>query len=117
MKYKQKKRKDEMIEFNKENFKKTVDTNKIVVVDFWAPWCGPCKIMTPIMEELERDFSQINDIVIGKVNVDEETELATAFKIRNIPTVVFIKNGEIKDVMVGVHPRHMYAEKIEALLK
>lgn len=106
-----------MINFDKEILENTVKKNKIVIIEFWAPWCVPCRIMAPIIEDLDKEFKDNIEVVVGKINVDEESDLATIFKIRSIPTLVLIKNEEIKSVIAGVHPRHVYAEKINNLLR
>lgn len=85
-------------------------TEKVVVIDFWATWCGPCKMMAPVVEEVAKDYP---DVKICKVNVDEEPELSNAFKIVSIPTIVVIKNGEIIDSVVGYRPK----EDIEKIIK
>lgn len=85
-------------------------TEKVVVIDFWATWCGPCKMMTPVVEEVAKDYP---DVKVCKVNVDEEPELSNAFKIVSIPTIVVIKNGEIIDSVVGYRPK----EDIEKIIK
>lgn len=77
-------------------------TEKVVVIDFWATWCGPCKMMAPVVEEVAKDYP---DVKVCKVNVDEEPELSNAFKIVSIPTIVVIKNGEIIDSVVGYRPK------------
>jgi len=105
-----------MTEFNKETFKEAVSKNKIVVADFWAPWCGPCKMLTPIMEEVASETAKEGEIAVGKINVDEESALAAAFEIRSIPTVIFIKNGQVQDIAIGVYPKDFYIQKIKELL-
>lgn len=85
-------------------------TEKVVVIDFWATWCGPCKMMAPVVEEIAKDYP---DVKVCKVNVDEEPELSNAFKIVSIPTIVVIKNGEIIDSVVGYRPK----EDIEKIIK
>jgi len=103
------------LEFNNQNFKDTIKNNEVVVVDFWAPWCGPCRMIAPIIEELAEEYKD-KGVVIGKVNTDEAPEIAGEFGIRSIPTVIFFKNGEVVDAMVGAAPKQMYIEKIESLL-
>ena len=104
------------LELNAQNFADTVKNNEVVVVDFWAPWCGPCRMIAPIIEELSEEFKD-KGVVVGKVNTDEAPEIAGQFGIRSIPTVIFFKNGEAADAMIGAAPKQMYIEKIEALLK
>jgi len=103
------------LELNNQNFKDTIKNNEVVVVDFWAPWCGPCRMIAPIIEELAEEYKE-KGVVIGKVNTDEAPEIAGEFGIRSIPTVIFFKNGEVVDTMIGAAPKQMYIEKIESLL-
>ncbi len=87
-----------------ENFKELSNKkNELVVADFWAEWCGPCKIIGPVIDELSKEFE--GRATIGKVNVEEQGDLAVQFGVRNIPTILFIKNGEVVDKQVGVVPK------------
>ncbi len=104
------------LELNAQNFEETIKNNEVVLVDFWAPWCGPCRMIAPIIEELSEEYKD-KGVVVGKVNTDEAPEIAGQFGIRSIPTVIFFKNGEAADAMIGAAPKQMYIEKIEALLK
>jgi thioredoxin 1 len=101
-------------EFTESNFDELLQSNTVVVADFWAEWCGPCRMITPIIEELSSTYE--GKALIGKVNVDDQNELATKFGIRNIPTVLFFKNGEIADKQIGAAPKNVFEEKINALL-
>ena len=103
------------LELTKDNFVDTVKNAKVAVVDFWAPWCGPCRMIAPIIEELSEEFKD-KGVVIGKINTDEQQELAIQFGIRSIPTVLFFKEGELVDSMIGAAPKAMYEEKIKSLL-
>ncbi len=103
------------LEITRENFEDIVKNNKIVVVDFWAPWCGPCRMIAPIIEELSEEYKD-KGVVVGKINTDEQQELAMQFGIRSIPTVLFIKDGQIVDQMIGAAPKAMYEQKLNALL-
>ena len=103
------------LELNAQNFADTIKNNEVVVVDFWAPWCGPCRMIAPIIEEVSEEYKE-KGVVVGKVNTDEAPEIAGQFGIRSIPTVIFFKNGEAVDAMIGAAPKQMYVEKIEALL-
>ncbi len=103
------------MELTKENFVDTVKNAQVTVVDFWAPWCGPCRMIAPIIEELSEDYKD-KGVVVGKINTDEQQELAMQFGIRSIPTVLFFKNGELADSMIGAAPKAMYEEKIKTLL-
>lgn len=89
-------------------------SDKPVMVDFWAAWCGPCRMVAPIMEELSQEFE--GKAVIAKVDVDAHQQYAAQFGIRNIPTVLLFKNGEMVEKQVGVAPKAVYAQKIEAHL-
>ena len=103
------------LELTKDNFVDTVKNAKVAVVDFWAPWCGPCRMIAPIIEELSEEYKD-KGVVVGKINTDEQQELAIQFGIRSIPTVLFFKEGELVDSMIGAAPKAMYEEKIKALL-
>ena len=85
-----------------------------VVIDIWAPWCGPCKMVAPIIEELAAEYE--GKVLIGKCDVDENGDVAAEFGIRNIPTVQFFKDGKLVDKQVGSAPNPAYAAKIDALL-
>ena len=87
------------IELNKENFTETVGSNKPVLVDYWAEWCGPCKMVAPILEEVASDMS--DKLTVGKVDVDENQELAAQLNIMSIPTLVLFKDGEVVDQAIG----------------
>ena len=102
-------------EFTDANFEEAaIKTDKPVIVDFWAEWCGPCRMVAPIIEELATDFD--GKAVVGKVNVDLQNEISAKYGIRNIPTILFLKNGEVMDKQVGAVQKSVLAEKLEKLL-
>ena len=92
------------ITLTKDNFSTEVmDSEKTVLIDFWANWCGPCKMLSPIIDEIAND--KIEGVKVAKVNVDDQMELAAQFGVRSIPTVVVMKDGKIKALSVGVKPK------------
>ena len=101
------------IELTSENFDATVKEG-VVLIDFWAPWCGPCRMIAPVIEELAEDYA--GKAKICKVNTDEEQELAMRFGIRSIPTIIFMKDGEIVDQMIGAASKAAFADKLDSLL-
>jgi len=97
------------------NFDELLQSNKPFVVDFWAEWCGPCKMIGPIIEELALEYE--GKITIGKMDVDDNNEVPTRFGIRNIPTLLFFKGGQMVDKQVGAAQKSALAQKVEALLQ
>jgi thioredoxin 1 len=90
-----------------------LDTDKLVVIDFWAEWCGPCKMVGPIIDEISETYK--DQVVVGKVDVDNNDGATSKYGIRNIPTVLFIKNGEVVDKLVGAAGKNIFIEKVEKL--
>lgn len=103
------------MQINSSNFEELVlKSDKPVVLDFWAVWCGPCRMIAPIIEEMAKEYE--GKAVIGKVDVDESPEIAQHFAIRNIPTVLFIKNGQVVDRIVGAVPKINITSKLDKIL-
>ena len=103
------------VEFTAENFDSlALESDKPVVVDFWAEWCGPCRMVGPVVEELANDYD--GRAVIGKVNVDQHGDISMKYGVRNIPTILFHKGGEVVDKSVGAVPKNVLIEKLDALL-
>ena len=99
---------------NTNNFESLVSGNQLVVIDFWAPWCGPCRALSPIIEELAKEYK--DKAVIGKCDTDENNDIAVQFGVRNIPMLVFLKNGELKDTLVGLVKKDEIIKVIEKYL-
>ena len=100
-----------VITITNDNFEQEViASEKPVLVDFWAPWCGPCRMVSPIVEEIA---SEKDDIKVGKVNIDENRELTERFKIMSIPTLIVFKDGEVASTLVGVKPKSVILEFLE----
>ncbi len=103
------------IEITDANFEEQVlKSDKPVIIDFWAEWCGPCRMVGPIVQEIGDDYAE--KAIVGKVNVDENPGVTAKFGIRNIPTILFFKNGEVVDKQVGAVPKQILAGKLEAIL-
>jgi len=100
-------------EFTDTNFQDVaLEGDKLSVVDFWAEWCGPCRLVTPIIEDLAKEYD--GKANIGKLNVDHNQEVSMKYGVRSIPTILFIKNGEVVDKHVGATTKAALAQKIEA---
>ena len=101
----------ELINLNKESFAKAVSSDETVLIDFWAPWCGPCKALTPILEEVSSEMS--DQVGIYKVNVDDNSELAQEHGVQSIPTILVYKNGSLSETLVGVKSKEELVKIIE----
>lgn len=99
---------------NNENFKEITATDKVVMIDFWAEWCGPCRQMSPIVDEMAAEFG--DKAVICKCDVEQSDEIATTYMVRNIPTIIFLKQGKLIDKQVGACSKAALTEKLTKLL-
>ncbi|HNQ66761.1 MAG TPA: thioredoxin [Bacteroidales bacterium] len=103
------------LEINEKNFEELVmNSGKPVVLDFWAVWCGPCRMIAPLIEEMHNEYG--DKAIIGKVDVDSNNDISVKYGIRNIPTVLFLKNGEVVDKVVGAVPKSTLTAKLDAIL-
>jgi thioredoxin 1 len=101
-----------ILELNGGNFKSTIESGEMpVLVDFWAPWCGPCRVIAPILEEVAVEFA--GKARIAKVNVDDSPEIASQYGVRGIPTLILFKDGQVKGQMVGVNPKSNIVQLIQ----
>ncbi|MBS9522577.1 thioredoxin [Litoribacter ruber] len=100
------------IEITDANFEEVIKSEQPILVDFWAEWCGPCKMIGPVVEEIAGEYE--GKAVVGKVDVDSNPNVAAKFGIRSIPTLLFFKNGEIVDKQVGAVPKTVLAQKLDA---
>jgi thioredoxin 1 len=96
-----------------DNFDSTIQEG-VTLVDFWAEWCGPCRMLTPVIEELANEYE--NKANICKVNTDEQNEIASKFAIRSIPSILFFKDGDLVDTIIGAQPKSVFADKLNELL-
>lgn len=103
-----------ILELTTTNFRNAVEAGTPVLVDFWAPWCGPCRVIAPILEEVAKEFE--GKARVAKVNVDESPDIASQFGVRGIPTLILFKNGQIQGQMVGVNPKASIVSMVQKSL-
>ena len=101
---------ENITELDQSNFESFIASNTTVLVDFWAPWCGPCKAIAPILEELSTELSE--SVKIGKVNVDNNSDLASQYEVRAIPTIKIFKDGEVADTVVGLSSKEDLTKRL-----
>lgn len=102
------------LEINKNNIDELLAGGQPVVIDFWAEWCGPCRMIAPVVEELAAEYE--GKVIIGKCDVEENDEITMKYGVRNIPTIIFLKDGQVVDKQVGACQKGALVEKIEKLL-
>ncbi|ADQ16851.1 thioredoxin [Leadbetterella byssophila] len=102
------------LEITDNNFQEIISSDKPVLVDFWAEWCGPCKMIGPVVEEIAGEYQ--DKAVVGKMDVDANSAIPAQFGIRSIPTLMIFKGGELVDKIVGAVPKHVLVQKLEAAL-
>ena len=102
------------LEITSQNYKELIESGKPLVIDFWAEWCGPCRMVSPIIDELAQEFD--GQVVIGKCDVDNNDEVSAEFRVRNIPTILFFKGGQVVDKQVGATTKEALAAMVKALL-
>ena len=100
------------IEITDANFEQLIQSDKPVLVDFWAEWCGPCRLVAPVVEELAGDYE--GRAIVGKLDLDANSQVASKYGVRSIPTLLLFKNGQVVDKQVGAVPKHVLARKLDA---
>lgn len=104
------------VELTAANFEKTISGSKPVFVDFWAPWCGPCQMMLPIVSETAANYKKKDKVIFGTVNIDENPEIAAKFNVMSVPTLLIFQSGKVVQSMVGVTPRDEVEKALDKLV-
>ena len=102
------------MKLTKENFQETVDNNKVVLVDFWAEWCAPCRMLGPSIDQLEKEYE--GRVIVAKVDTSVENDLSAKYGIRSLPTILIFKDGEVAEQLTGVRPKTHYVDKLNYYL-
>ncbi|MDR2286572.1 MAG: thioredoxin [Prevotellaceae bacterium] len=103
------------LEVNRTNYEEVINSDKLVVLDFWATWCGPCRAIAPYIDEIAEEYE--GKVIVGKVNIDDDNdELAIKYGVRNIPAVLYIKSGKVVDKQVGAAGKDVFVQKLKAIL-
>jgi thioredoxin 1 len=105
---------EKVVTITEDNFNEIINGDKLTVIDFWAEWCGPCKMVSPILDSLAEEFG--DEIVVAKCDVDDLSFVSDKYGIRNIPAVLFIQDGEVVDKIIGANPKEKYVAKINSLI-
>ncbi|HRR96807.1 MAG TPA: thioredoxin [Candidatus Ratteibacteria bacterium] len=106
---------EKIIELTNDNFDNFLKEKEFVIVDFWAPWCMPCRMVSPIIENLSKKYE--GKVSFGKLNVDQQQDIAVKFGIMSIPTIIIFQNGKEVDRIIGAMPEEMFEERIKGILK
>lgn len=105
-----------VVELTRDNFESIISGDKPVFVDFWAPWCGPCQIMLPIIDDLAANYKNKDKIVIAKVNIDDNPEIAGKFNVMSVPTLLQFKAGKVVGQMIGVTPKEELEKALDKIV-
>ncbi|MDR1582494.1 MAG: thioredoxin [Prevotellaceae bacterium] len=103
-----------VLEVNSANYDEVINSDKPVVLDFWAKWCGPCRMIAPYIDEIAKEYE--GKVVVGKINIEDNDDLTIKYGVINIPTVLFIKNGQLVDKQVGAAGKSVFLHKLKAIL-